>query len=238
MVLLPAIDLYEGKAVRLVRGDYAAMTVYSGDPVSVGLQLKAQGAEMLHMVDLEGAKTGGSPNLPLVRAVVEATGLPIELGGGIRDMAAVDRALSQGAARVILGTAAVTDEAFLCAALEKYGGRVAVGADIRDGWVAVRGWTENSALRAWDFLEKLERLGVETVICTDISRDGVLQGTNLDLYAELVKAFRVRLIASGGVSGLEDLLRLKELGLWGAIVGKAWYTGALDLPAAIKAVRS
>ena len=238
MVLLPAIDLYEGKAVRLVRGDYAAMTVYSGDPVSVGLQLKAQGAEMLHMVDLEGAKTGGSPNLPLVRAVVEATGLPIELGGGIRDMAAVDRALSQGAARVILGTAAVTDEAFLCAALEKYGGCVAVGADIRDGWVAVRGWTENSALRAWDFLEKLERLGVETVICTDISRDGVLQGTNLDLYAELVKAFRVRLIASGGVSGLEDLLRLKELGLWGAIVGKAWYTGALDLPAAIKAVRS
>lgn len=238
MVLLPAIDLYEGKAVRLVRGDYAAMTVYSGDPVSVGLRLKAQGAEMLHMVDLEGAKTGGSPNLPLVRAVAEATGLPIELGGGLRDMAAVDRALSQGAARVILGTAAVTDEPFLRSALDKYGGRVAVGADVRDGWVAVRGWTENSALRTWDFFEKLERLGVETVICTDISRDGVLGGTNLELYAELVKAFRVRLIASGGVSGLEDLLRLKELGLWGAIVGKAWYTGAIDLPAAIKAVRS
>lgn len=238
MVLLPAIDLYEGKAVRLVRGDYAAMTAYSGDPVSVGLRLKAQGAEMLHMVDLEGAKTGGSPNLPLVRAVAEATGLPIELGGGLRDMAAVDRALSQGAARVILGTAAVTDEPFLRAALDKYGGRVAVGADVRDGWVAVRGWTENSSLRTWDFFEKLERLGVETVICTDISRDGVLGGTNLELYAELVKAFRVRLIASGGVSCLEDLLRLKELGLWGAIVGKAWYTGAIDLPAAIKAVRS
>lgn len=238
MVLLPAIDLYEGKAVRLVRGDYAAMTVYSGDPVSVALQLKAQGAEMLHMVDLEGAKTGGSPNLPLVRAAAEAAGLPIELGGGLRDMAAVDRALSQGAARVILGTAAVTDEPLLRAALEKYGGRVAVGADIRDGYVAVRGWTERSSLRTWDFFEKLQRLGVETVICTDISRDGVLGGTNLELYAALVKAFRVRLIASGGVSGLEDLLRLKELGLWGAIVGKAWYTGALDLPAAIQAVRS
>ena len=170
--------------------------------------------------------------------MAEATGLPIELGGGLRDMAAVDRALSQGAARVILGTAAVTDEPFLRSALDKYGGRVAVGADIRDGWVAVRGWTERSSLRTWDFFEKLERLGVETVICTDISRDGVLGGTNLELYAALVKAFRVRLIASGGVSGLEDLLRLKELGLWGAIVGKAWYTGAIDLPAAIKAVRS
>lgn len=232
MILLPAIDLYEGKAVRLVKGDYAQMTVYSEDPASVAERFKSLGAEYVHVVDLEGAKDGTTPNLETVRAIVRV-GLPVEVGGGIRNMETVKRYLDLGVDRVILGTAAVHDRAFLKQALAEAGSRVAVGVDIKDGRVAVSGWTR-TAMPYKEFLRDLEDLGVSTVIVTDISKDGLLGGANHDLYGELVREFSFRVVASGGVSSLYDVTRLKGAGVWGAIVGKAYYTGALDLAEAIK----
>lgn len=234
MNIFPAIDLYDGKAVRLYQGDYNQMTVYDEDPLRVAQAFAAAGAKYLHTVDLEGAKTGGTPNLDLIRRLAAETGLFVEVGGGIRSMEVIDRYLSGGVGRVILGTAAVTDEALLRQALDKYGEHIAVGADLRDGCVAIKGWTEGSGLRWEDFFEKLENLGVRTVICTDISRDGAMRGANRALYREIQSRFRVDLIASGGVSSLEDVRALSELGLYGTIIGKAWYTGAVDLRKAIE----
>ena len=234
MNIFPAIDLYDGKAVRLYQGDYNQMTVYDEDPLRVAQAFAAAGAKYLHTVDLEGAKTGGTPNLDLIRRLAAETGLFVEVGGGIRSMEVIDRYLAGGVGRVILGTAAVTDEALLRQALDKYGEHIAVGADLRDGCVAIKGWTEGSGLRWEDFFEKLENLGVRTVICTDISRDGAMRGANRALYREIQSRFRVDLIASGGVSSLEDVRALSELGLYGTIIGKAWYTGAVDLRKAIE----
>ena len=234
MILLPAIDLYGQKAVRLVRGDYAQMTVYSDDPVSLAKEFERQGAAHLHMVDLEGAKDGTTPHLSLVERVAKETGLSIEIGGGIRSMETVERYLSCGVSRVILGTAAVTDENFLANAVGTYGEHIAVGADVRDGYISIRGWLEQSAFTLEVFLARMQEIGVQTVICTDISKDGMLSGANLALYRALSEQFSLRLIASGGVSSLEDIRALREMGLYGAILGKAYYTGAVDLREAIK----
>lgn len=237
MLIFPAIDLYEGKAVRLYKGNYEEMTVYSTDPVSVARDFKAQGAEQLHTVDLEGARDGGTPNLGIIERIVSETGLFVECGGGLRDMASIDRAFSSGVGRVILGTAAVSDETLLADAVRKYGEKIAVGADLRDGKVAIKGWREDSGITAEDFMRRIEALGVRTVICTDISRDGAMRGANAELYERLQREFGLELIASGGVSSMEDVARLRALGLYGAIIGKAYYTGDISLRAAVEAAR-
>lgn len=233
MILLPAIDLYEKKAVRLLEGDYRKMAVYSDDPLSVAHDFAVQGAEWIHMVDLEGAREGTTPNLEVVAGIVRNTSLSVEVGGGIRSMEVAGRYLEAGVARVILGTAAVTDEDFLREALRCYGERIAVGVDLKDGYVAIKGWLETSAYTAEEFLGKMQKMGVRTVICTDISRDGAMRGTNLALYADLSRRYSLQLIASGGVSSLSDVRALAGMGLYGAIVGKAYYTGAIPLREAI-----
>lgn len=237
MLIFPAIDLYEGRAVRLYKGDYAKMTVYSEDPAAVARDFAAQGARQMHTVDLEGARDGGTPNLGIIERIAKETGLFVECGGGLRDMAAIDRAFAAGVGRVILGTAAVSDERLLAESVQKYGEKIAVGADLRDGRVAIKGWREDSGLPAEDFLRKVEALGVRTVICTDISRDGAMRGANAELYERLQREFGLDLIASGGVSSLEDVARLRALGLYGAIIGKAYYTGDISLREAVEAAR-
>ena len=234
MKLYPAIDLYEGKAVRLYKGEYQQMTVYSENPVAVALDFQTAGAECIHLVDLEGAKFGTTSNLPVIRRIVESTDLFVEVGGGIRTIETIEAYLSIGVNRVILGTAAVTDRAFLEAALAKYGEKIAVGVDLKDGYVAIKGWTETSQWTAEAFFADLEKLGVSTVICTDISRDGAMQGANHGLYQKLSEEFSLQIIASGGVSSLEDVKALAEMGLYGAIIGKAYYTGAVKLTEAIE----
>ena len=237
MYIYPAIDLYGGKAVRLFKGDYAQMTVYSDDPVSVARDFAAAGASHIHLVDLEGAKIGRPANLSTIAKIVETTGLFAEVGGGIRDMETVDSYLSIGVSRVILGTAAVKDPVFLQAALDKYGEKIAVGVDLKDGYVAIKGWTETSDLKAEDFFEKMQNMGVKTIICTDISRDGAMKGANRELYRELSSKFAIDLIASGGVSSMEDVTALAEMKLHGAIIGKAYYIGAVDLKQAVEAAK-
>lgn len=234
MLIFPAIDLYGGKAVRLYKGDYAQMTVYSDDPVSVARDFATAGASCIHLVDLEGARDGNTPNLDTVRAIAGSTSLFTEIGGGIRSMDVVDAYLTAGVDRVILGTAAVNDEDFLKAALAKYGERIAVGVDIKDGMVAIKGWTEKSDRDAREFCRHMQSLGVKTLICTDISKDGAMVGTNRALYGELSRELDIQIVASGGVSTLDDVRHLASLGLYGAIIGKAYYTGAIDLAKAIK----
>ena len=234
MVLYPAIDLVQGKAVRLYKGDYAQMTVYSEEPVSVAKAFQAAGARNIHLVDLEGAKSGVPENLETIREIIAQTDLFLEVGGGIRNMQTVDTYLNAVVDRVILGTAAVTDPAFLQAALEAYGEKIAVGVDLKDGFVASKGWTETAELTADAFFTRMEQLGVKTIICTDISRDGAMKGTNRELYRQLSRKFSIDLIASGGVSSLEDVKALAEMNLHGAIIGKAYYIGAIDLKEAIE----
>ena len=237
MYIYPAIDLYGGKAVRLFKGDYAQMTVYSDDPVSVAKDFAAAGASHIHLVDLEGAKIGRPANLSTIAKIVETTGLFAEVGGGIRDMETVDSYLSIGVSRVILGTAAVKDPDFLKEALAKYGEKIAVGVDLKDGFVAIKGWTETSDLKAEDFFIQMQNLGIKTIICTDISRDGAMKGTNRELYRDLSAKFNIDLIASGGVSSMEDVKALAEMKLHGAIIGKAYYIGAVDLKEAVEAAK-
>ena len=237
MLIFPAIDLVQGKAVRLYKGDYAQMTVYSDDPPALARDFYNAGAKCLHLVDLEGAKTGETPNLDTVRAIREAAPLFIELGGGVRSMAVVETYLDAGIDRVILGTAAVTDPDFLRAAVEKHGEKIAVGVDIKDGRVAIRGWLEKSERDAFAFCREMQESGVGTLICTDISKDGAMQGTNRALYGELSKNLRLNITASGGVSTIEDVKALRALELYGAIIGKAYYTGAIDLREALEAAR-
>ena len=237
MILFPAIDLYEGKAVRLFKGDYAQMTVYSEHPEEIGKDFAACGATHVHLVDLEGARSGETPNLETVLKIRKASGLFCEIGGGVRNMDVVDRYLNAGLDRVILGTAAAEDEAFLRRAVEKYGERIAVGADVRDGFIAVKGWTEKSAVGLMDFCEKMERIGVRTLICTDISRDGAMRGTNREMYRELSERLGLQITASGGVSSLEDVAELRKMDLYGAIIGKAYYTGDIDLKKALEVAR-
>lgn len=234
MNIFPAIDLVDGKAVRLFKGDYAQMTVYSENPAAVAAEFEKAGARFLHLVDLEGAKSGIPANLPTIKRILETTELFVEVGGGIRTMETVETYLLAGVDRVILGTAAVTDEAFLKEALAKYGEKIAVGVDLKDGHVAIKGWTETSAQTAHGFFAKMEQLGVKTVICTDISKDGAMQGTNRQLYQELREKYAIDLVASGGVSSIEDVRALAAMDLYGAIIGKAYYIGAIDLKEAIE----
>ena len=234
MIIFPAIDLVQGKAVRLYKGDYAQMTVYDDDPLNTARKFEAAGARHIHMVDLEGARDGGTPNFDVVRRVVEHTGLFVEIGGGIRDMAVVERYLDAGVKRVILGTAAIADEAFTRQAIDRFGPAVALGADVKDGEVAIRGWLELSGMTLDAFCEKYQRMGAQTLICTDVSRDGAMRGANRALYADLQRKYRMDIVASGGVSSMEDVRALADLGLYGAIIGKAYYTGAVDLARAIE----
>ena len=237
MYIYPAIDLYGGKAVRLFKGDYNQMTVYSDDPVSVAKDFAAAGASHIHLVDLEGAKIGRPANLDTIAKIVAETCLFAEVGGGIRDMQTVDSYLGIGVSRVILGTAAVKDPEFLKAALVKYGEKIAVGVDLKDGFVAIKGWTETSGLKAEEFFEKMQNLGVKTIICTDISRDGAMKGANRGLYRDLSAKFGIGLIASGGVSSIEDVTALAAMKLHGAIIGQAYYIGAVDLKEAVEAAK-
>lgn len=238
MILFPAIDLYEGKAVRLYKGDYAQCTVYSDDPAQIARDFTKAGASHIHLVDLEGARDGGTPNLDTILKIREASGAFCEIGGGIRTMKVLERYLTSGIDRAILGTAAVTDEGFLKEAVAEYKERIAVGADILDGTVMIKGWIERSAVRAFDFFDKMMKLGVKTIICTDISRDGAMMGTNRALYKELTETFPIDITASGGVSTIGDVEYLAGLGIYGAIIGKAYYTGAIDLEEAVRIVRT
>ncbi len=234
MLIYPAIDLFDGKAVRLFKGDYAQMTVYSENPPEIALDFKNSGATHMHIVDLEGAKNGTTPNFETVCAIKKAGGLFCEVGGGIRSMETIEKYVSAGIDRVILGTAAVTEEGFVEKAVKKYGDKIAVGIDIKDGFVAIKGWTEKSEMTAMDFCAKMQAIGVKTLICTDISKDGAMQGTNHSLYNELMEKFNMQIIASGGVSSIEDVEKLAKRNMYGAIIGKAYYTGAIDLKKAIE----
>ncbi len=234
MNIFPAIDLFGGKAVRLLKGNYAEMTVYSDKPVEIARDFEAAGATFIHMVDLEGARDGSTPNLAIVADVAQNTSLFVEIGGGIRNMETVEMYLSVGVGRVILGTAAVTDRDFLIRAVNAYGEKIAVGADVKDGMIAIKGWLEQSAYTLEAFLDEMQTIGVRTVICTDISKDGAMAGTNRALYRELNARYDLDIVASGGVSSMEDVVSLRDMGLYGAIIGKAYYTGAINLREAVE----
>ena len=234
MKIFPAIDLYDRKAVRLYKGNYDEMTVYSENPIEIARDFEAAGAKHIHMVDLEGAKDGTTPNINIVAEIAKKTSLFIEIGGGIRSMDVLERYFEVGVSRAILGTAAVTDESFLKAAIAKYGDKIAVGADVKDGYIAIKGWLEKSSFTLDAFFEKMQGLGVGTVICTDISKDGAMRGTNLEMYKMLSKKYSLDVVASGGVSSLDDIKALSEFNLYGAIIGKAYYTGAIKLADALE----
>ena len=247
MIIYPAIDLYEGKAVRLFKGDYDQMTVYSDCPPSLAEDFVRAGADHIHTVDLEGARDGSIPNFETVCAIKQAAqaaaeklhgpgaGAFVEIGGGIRDDDTVRKYMDAGIDRVILGTAAVKDQAFLRRAVDAYGERIAVGIDVRDGFVAVKGWTELSEYSLEEFADLMQSYGVRTIICTDISRDGAMKGANRLMYKKLSESLDMDIIASGGVSTMEDVEALAALGIHGAIIGKAYYTGAIDLAEAVSA---
>ncbi len=237
MLILPAIDLYDKKAVRLYKGDYEQMTVYSNNPLEIARDFEKKGATFVHLVDLEGAKNGTTPNIDIVRKIADYTSLDIEIGGGIRDEETIKKYLDLGVTRVILGTAAVTDSEFLERVTAKYKSAIAVGVDLKDGYVAIKGWTEKSQKTADEFFSYLSSIGVKTVICTDISKDGAMEGTNRALYKGLSEKYSMDIVASGGVSSLEDIEALREMNLYGAILGKAYYIGAVDLEKAIEVAK-
>lgn len=237
MIIFPAIDLYEKKAVRLFKGDYSQMTVYSNNPSEVAKKFEECGATHVHLVDLEGAKFGTTPNIDVVSEIAKSTSLFTEIGGGIRSHETVKKYLDCGVDRVILGTAAVTNPEFLTECVKRYGEKIAVGADIKDGCIAIKGWTQKSEMTLDGFLTDMQNIGVKNIICTDISKDGAMKGTNVELYAKLSEKYSISLTASGGVSSIEDVKRLRELNLYGAIIGKAYYTGAVDLREALEVAK-
>lgn len=237
MIILPAIDLFDKKAVRLYRGDYNNMTVYSDNPIEIARDFEACGATHIHMVDLEGAKDGTTPNIEIVSQVANETGLFVEIGGGIRSMQTVEKYFDAGVDRVILGTAAINDQDFLRTAMTKYGEKIAVGADVKDGCIAIKGWLENSGVTLDDFMAQMQEIGVRNIICTDISKDGAMRGTNLELYRELSAKYSMDITASGGVSSMDDVRQLREMNLYGAIIGKAYYTGDINLRDAVEVAK-
>lgn len=234
MKIFPAIDIFDGKAVRLFKGDYNQMTIYDNDPVNIVKKFQAAGARNLHLVDLEGAKNGDTPNMDTIKRIADNCDMFIELGGGIRSIDTVEKYLSIGIDRVILGTAAVTDPEFLQLCIDKYGDRIAVGIDIKDGYVAIKGWTENSQYTAEEFFEKMKNMGVQYVICTDISKDGAMSGIDDNMYDDLNKKYNINITASGGVTSIEDIRNLAQHNLFAAIIGKAYYTGAVDIAEAVE----
>lgn len=237
MKIFPAVDILGCKAVRLYKGNYLEKTDY-GDPVEAAMRLKELGAEYLHIVDLDGAKSGDTPNLSIISEIAKKTGIFVEVGGGIRSIETVEKYLEHGLSRVIIGTAAVTNREFLCKAVSLYGDKIAVGADILDGSVRISGWLSDSGISIGDFMADMQTVGIKTVICTDISKDGALKGTNIGLYERLCREFPdIEIVASGGVTALEEIEELKKAGAAGAIIGKAYYTGLIDIAKAIEAAR-
>ena len=233
MELFPAIDLRGGQVVRLTHGDFARMDIYSDNPLAIAQQFRAAGARNLHVVDLDGAKDGAPVNFDAVRLIAEQSGLYVEIGGGIRDEERIKNYLDLGVGRVILGTVALENFDFAQSMIAKYGAQIAVGVDAKDGQVAVRGWLKSSGTDSVAFCERLCAAGVDTIIYTDIAKDGAMQGTNIDIYRLLAQKISCNIMASGGISDLEELTVLRDMGLYGAILGKALYTGKLDLKEAL-----
>ncbi len=239
MLLIPAIDLKNGEAVRLYKGDYNQKTVYSSTPEDIAKAFEAMGAHYLHVVDLDGAKDGQTTNLETIKKIRKAISIPMELGGGIRNMETVDLYLNEvGIDRVILGTAAIHDPLFLKEALKVYGPkRIVVGVDIKDGYVSTSGWLETSQVYYLDFLKVLEEIGVKTIVCTDISKDGTLTGPSFEIYEEIKKNTHLDFVVSGGVKGNEDIYKVNDLNYYGCIVGKAYYEGKVDLKEVIQCLQ-
>ena len=236
MLIFPAIDMYKKQAVRLYKGDYAQMTVY-GEPLTFAEKFAEAGAACVHLVDLEGAKTGETPNFDVVRAIKKNFPLFCEIGGGIRSIDVMKKYFDIGVDRVILGTAAVENKEVLYEALSLFGERIAVGVDVADGYVAIKGWTEKSSVTAEKMFADMRSVGVKTIICTDISRDGAMKGTNREMYAKISKEYDLDVVASGGVSTVEDVKALSDMGMYGAIIGKAYYTGAINLKDALEVAK-
>ena len=235
MIILPAIDLRGGKAVRLLRGEYDNMTVYGENPVEVALGFAEKGASNLHVVDLDGALSGNTDNFDMIKRLIRESSLSVEVGGGIRDEKRIYSYLEMGAERVILGTVAAENPAFAEEMAKKYGAHIAVGADIKDGEIATHGWTKKSGTDADTFFRMMQDMGVSTIICTDVSRDGALMGTNMELYRGLTAKYGVGIIASGGITAVDEVFTLANMGVYGAILGKAIYNGNIDLREAVKA---
>ncbi len=238
MLIFPAIDLFQGQAVRLFQGDYKKMTVYDKEPLNTAKKFEAFGTQWLHIVDLEGAKTGEAVNIDTITKIISSCKLKCEVGGGIRSIKIIERYINSGVDRVILGTAAVTEKNFVEEAVKNFGEKIAVGVDIKNNNVAIKGWQENSNIEAINFCERMQDIGVKTIICTDISKDGAMKGTNISLYKNLTEKLKINIIASGGVSSLDDVKALAKLNLYGAIIGKAYYTGAINIKEAIEAAKS
>lgn len=237
MKLFPAIDLFDGKAVRLFKGDYQNMTIYSEHPEEIAIDFYNSGAQCMHVVDLEGAKSGQTPNIETVKKLVNSTPAFVEVGGGIRSESVIEKYVLAGVNRVILGTSAVENPEFLKSAIKNFGDKIAVGVDIKDGFVAIKGWKEKSNFTGIDFCKKMQDEGIKTIICTDISKDGAMKGTNHELYKTLKESLSIDVIASGGVSSIDDVKKLKQTGIYGAIIGKAYYTKSIDLTEALKVAR-
>lgn len=237
MKLFPAIDLFDGKAVRLFKGDYSKMTVYSEHPEQIAIDFFNKGAKFLHTVDLQGALLGGTPNINTIKTIASSTDAFMQVGGGIRSEKVIETYLNAGVNRVILGTSAVTNPQFLSSAIKNFGDKIAVGVDIKDNMVAIKGWTEKSEFTGLEFCKRMQDLGVKTIICTDISKDGAMQGTNHDLYKQLRSTLQLDVIASGGVSSIEDVKKLRQIDIYGAIIGKAYYTGDIDLTSALQVAK-
>ncbi len=235
MIIYPAIDIINGKCVRLQQGSYSEVTVFGDSPLEMAQKWEGQGAQYLHVVDLDAARSGNTENHGIIKQIAQTLKIPVQVGGGIRSLETIESLISGGLSRVILGTSAVNNQEMLKTALKEYKEKIVVGIDAKDGKVAIHGWEQTSDLTAVGFARKVEELGAKTIIYTDISRDGMLKGPNLAAMSEMAKAVGIEVIASGGVSCLKDIVDLKSTGVSGVIVGKALYTGNLDLKAAIDA---
>lgn len=235
MLIYPAIDIMRGRCVRLVQGQFSRETIYADNPVEMALKWESMGAKYLHVIDLDGARTGKPQNAPIVIEMAAKLGIPMQLGGGIRTMDTIGIFISKGVERVILGTSAVKNEKFVKEALKVFSDNIVIGIDAKDGMVAMEGWEETSEFTSVDFAKKMEELGARTIIYTDISRDGMLSGPNFKAIEEMLNAVDMEIIASGGVSSLEDIKNLKSIGASGVIIGKALYTADIDIVQALEA---
>lgn len=233
MIIFPAIDIYEGKVVRLLKGDYSKMTVYSENVAEKAREIEAEGGEWVHLVDLEGAREGTALNFRYVEEICKKTKLKVEIGGGIRTDETVEKYINAGVSRIILGTKAATDRDFLKKMMDKFGEKIAVGIDAKEERVAVKGWEEVLDKNIFDFIAELKETGIKNIIVTDIAKDGAMSGINAGLYEKLIKLTAMDITASGGVTSLSDIIRLKEIGVYGAILGRAMYTGNIDLREAL-----
>lgn len=233
MYIYPAIDLYNGACVRLVKGDFNQKTVYSHQPVEIAKKFMESGANKLHVVDLNGAESDNNANYEMVKRIVKAVDISVQVGGGVRSLKSAQKYLSIGVDRVIIGTKAVEDIGFLTQLIDKFGDRLVVAVDVKDGFVAINGWKDKSEIPIMDFINQLQQVGVKRIICTDISRDGLLQGSNIELYKEIQRTYNMELIASGGVSSIEEIKTLESEGLFGVILGKALYEKKFTLEEAL-----